>query len=61
MVQNIAKENNAVLVDYNKDKKLDLDTKYDFYDTHHLSQSGVVKFNNLFLAEFDSLLSVRTN
>lgn len=51
LITMIAEEHDITLLDYNKEEKLHLDSKFDFYDAHHLTQSGVIKFNNIFIKD----------
>ncbi|GAA4432142.1 hypothetical protein GCM10023188_20420 [Pontibacter saemangeumensis] len=48
-IAKIAKENNIPYFDYNERKGLSLISSADFSDMNHLSQSGVEKFNGLFI------------
>lgn len=50
-INQIAKEFNLQIYDYNQRSKLPLSTSIDFYDISHLNQSGVDKFNKLFIED----------
>lgn len=47
----IADQNKIPLFDYNQRKGLNLDSMIDFYDKNHLTQTGVRKFNQLFIRD----------
>ena len=44
---------------YNEDKELNLSDTIDFYDEHHLNQSGVSKFNLRVIKDFKQNLNVK--
>lgn len=58
LINRIANESGAALIDYTG-RDLNLSSKYDFYDAHHLSQSGVAKFNEVFIKELKELVQER--
>ncbi|SIR10282.1 DUF1574 family protein [Pontibacter lucknowensis] len=54
-INQLAQENNIRLIDYNQRPDLELNSQTDFYDASHLNQSGVVKFNKVFINDFIKL------
>lgn len=54
LIKKIAERDNVVLIDYNINQKLNLNTQIDFYDGHHLTQSGVIKFNELLIKDLNA-------
>lgn len=52
LIDKIATRHNLFLIDYNRKNELRLNTKVDFKDENHLNQTGVTKFNELFVLDF---------
>ena len=55
LISSIAKEHNIPLLDYNSRSELKLHSIKDFYDSDHLTQCGVLKFNKLLLNDLKQL------
>lgn len=60
LITSIAKKHNIPLLDYNSRSELKLHSINDFYDRDHLTQSGVLKFNNLLLNDLEKLEVINT-
>jgi hypothetical protein len=59
-IRNIANKNGIVMIDYNKDKRLHLNSINDFLDANHLNPNGALKISELLLQDLKNLASINS-